>query len=127
MSRTAAARLRVSCESAATPAGAPAEIAAFAGDLDLATIGEFEETVEEHGDTSLVVDLREVRFIDSTGIHLVVRARQARAERDLGLELVVTPGSAVDRVLAISALREALDPKPDPDAALAALDHGAAR
>ena len=63
-----------------------------------------------------------MRFIDSSGIQCVVRARRARLDRELAVELVVAPDSAVDRVLAMSGLSEELGAKPDRDAAMAALD-----
>lgn len=122
MSEPAVTGLSVSNETATTPAGRQAAIAAFEGDLDLATIPEFEDAVGAGGEADLIVDLSGVRFIDSSGIHAVVRAQMARAERRLGIELVVAPDSAVDRVLEMSGLRERLLPKASRDAALAALD-----
>ena len=124
MSDPDAAGLRVSTEGATTPGGASVAVAAFEGDLDLATIADFEEAVGQAGDSGVVADLSEVRFIDSSGIHCVMRTRQALAERDLRLELVVAPGSAVERVLEISSLSDELGAKPDREAALAALDDG---
>ncbi len=123
MSGSAANGLRSSAEASTTPAGAEATIVAFEGDLDLASVAGFEEAVEEVGEAPrIVIDLSGVRFIDSSGIHRVVRAGAARAERGLHLELVVAPSSAVERVLEISGLRADLDPKADRDSALAALD-----
>ena len=122
MSGTVAPGLRSSTEPATTPGGAAAAVAAFDGDLDLATIESFEEAVGEAGDAGLVVDLSGVRFIDSSGIHSVVKARAARFARDLAVELVVAPGSAVERVLEMSGLTGELGAKPDRDSALAALD-----
>jgi anti-anti-sigma factor len=110
-------------EEAATPGGASAAVVAFDGELDLASIESFEAAIAEAaGGRGLVIDLSAVRFIDSSGIHAVIRARQAQAERGGAAELVVVEGSAVDRVLEMSGLREPLAPKPDRDAALAALD-----
>ena len=122
MTGAVAPGLRSSTEPATTPAGSTAAIAAFVGDLDLATIESFEAAVSEAGDAGLVIDLSGVRFIDSSGIHCVVRARMARADRDLAVELVVAADSAVERVLEMSGLSEELGAKPDRNAALAALD-----
>jgi anti-anti-sigma factor len=122
MAGASATALRASTEAATTPGGTEATVVAFEGDLDLATIDGFEETVAQAGETGLVIDLGAVRFIDSSGIHCVVRSRLARVESDLRVELVVEPGSAVDRVLEMSGLRDRLSPKADRGAALAALD-----
>jgi anti-anti-sigma factor len=120
---TAAGGLVATAGEAATPGGASAAVVAFEGDLDLASLDDFEAaTATAGGGRGLVVDMTEVRFIDSSGIHAVVRARRAQAERGGAIELVVAEGSAVDRVLEMSGLNETLDPKPSLDAALAALD-----
>lgn len=118
-----AAELSSVTEEVATRGGGRAMVAAFEGDLDLASVGAFEEVTSAAGGAGdLVVDLSGVRFIDSSGIHAIVRARVASAERGAGMELVVLPGSPVERVLEISGLREELDPKPDRESSLAALD-----
>ena len=122
MAAAPATALRATTEAATTPGGTEATVVAFEGDLDLATTEGFEETVGEAGDAGLVIDLGDVRFIDSSGIHCVVRTRLARVERDLRVELVVDPGSAVDRVLEMTGLRDRLSPKADRGAALAALE-----
>jgi anti-anti-sigma factor len=124
VSEPAAPGLAIASETATTPGGATVAVAAFDGELDLATIEAFEEAVASVGEGPIVIDLTAVRFIDSSGIHGIVRARQARAERGVAAALVVAPRSAVDRVLEMSGLRESLDPKPDRTAALAALDTG---
>jgi len=122
MSGSPATGLRVSTQAATTPAGGEVAILAFEGDLDLATISDFEAAVAGVAGSALVVDLGDVRFIDSSGIHAVVRASIAAAERSLRLALVVAPGSAVSRVLEISGLSDQLAAKPAREAALAALD-----
>jgi anti-sigma B factor antagonist len=123
LSESATSGLRSRAETSTTPAGAEVTIVAFEGDLDLASVAGFEEAVDGAADApSVVIDLSGVRFIDSSGIHRVVRVAAARAERGLHLALVVLPSSAVDRVLEISGLRAELDPKADRASALAALD-----
>jgi anti-sigma B factor antagonist len=123
---SAATDLRRTAEDARTPAGKHAEVLVFEGDLDLASVAEFEAAVAESSPSHVVLDLRGVRFIDSSGIHAVVRARLARADGDGALEIVVASGSAVERVLDISGLADELRPHRDPDGALAALDDGPA-
>ena len=82
------------------------------GELDLATAPELEERVLEalrEGGRQVVVDLRELSFMDSTGVRTIVAAHQT-AEQS-GCELrVVRPArdSPVSRVIEISGIDEAL-------------------
>jgi anti-anti-sigma factor len=69
------------------------------GELDLATTAELEATLPEPaaGDT-VVLDLRELSFIDSSGIHAIMRLDVAA--RAQGWSLVAVRGRpAVQRVL----------------------------
>jgi len=70
------------------------------GDLDLSTADEFEEVVSAHvaGDADeVIVDLAEVRFVDSAGINVLLKGRRLadrhghrfRATRADGLVLEV--------------------------------------
>jgi anti-sigma B factor antagonist len=77
------------------------------GELDLATIGEAEaalaELERESGAATVVIDLRTLRFMDSSGLHFVLGA-DARA-RERGGKLVVVRGpEAVDRVFRLAQL-----------------------
>lgn len=113
--------LRSSVEAERTASGKDVTIVAFEGDLDLASLDGFVEAVGAAEEAArLVIDLTRVRFIDSSGIHGVVRARGARREH--GLELIVAPDSPVARVLEMSGLTEELDPKSGRDAALDAFE-----
>jgi anti-sigma B factor antagonist len=80
---------------------------ALRGELDLATVGEAEaalaEIERESGATTLVIDLRGLRFMDSTGVHLVVGA-DARARGRGGRLLIVRGPEAVDRVFRLALL-----------------------
>jgi anti-anti-sigma factor len=69
------------------------------GELDLATAPRLSTTVADHGDARLVVlDLNELRFIDSTGVRLLIEADRACAGS--GSRLVVLAGDGpVRRVL----------------------------
>jgi anti-sigma B factor antagonist len=78
------------------------------GELDIATAPLLEAAFEEIGlgeAETIVVDLSDVSFIDSTGIQLLLRmnARCSGGER---LEIVASP--AVERLLDITGLREQL-------------------
>lgn len=80
------------------------------GELDLATVPLVDAQLGELwsvGFAHLVVDLREVRFLDSTGIRLLY-SWTARAESD-GVAFSVIPGpQAVQRVLEVAGIDDRL-------------------
>lgn len=96
---------------------------AVRGELDLSTVGQVEtalaELERESGASTVVLDLRGLRFIDSSGLHLVLGA-DARARECGGRLLIVRGPEAVDRVFRLARLEQRLelteDPDPDPDA-----------
>lgn len=66
------------------------------GELDMATIGAVEQELRRlrgKGCPKLVLDLRGLTFMDSTGLHLVTRWTQ-EASRD-GFEFEIEPGPPV--------------------------------
>jgi anti-sigma B factor antagonist len=82
------------------------------GELDLATAPELEDALlpllREGG--SVLLDLRELEFMDSTGVRVIVAAHLAGQEHGGRLSLARTEaGSAVARVLEISGLDTVLD------------------
>lgn len=81
-----------------------------AGEVDLATVGLLQrelETLIEAGFARIAIDLRRVEFLDSTGLHTLLRAH-ARAEQD-GWQLAIIPGPpAVQRVFEITGLIDRL-------------------
>jgi anti-anti-sigma factor len=94
------------------------------GDLDLYQAPQFDDAlVEVEGEKwpTIVLDLRELDFLDSMALRLIMRT-QARAQQD-GRRLVIVRGPAfLDRVLELSGLRDHLDvvdepPTPEPQAA----------
>ena len=78
------------------------------GELDLGTVETLHAALD--GITNapkLVLDLRRLSFIDSTGVHLLVALDQ-RAQRD-GLQLtLIAPPDPVRRVIELCGLDEAL-------------------
>jgi anti-sigma B factor antagonist len=78
------------------------------GELDVATVEALRaalDGIESAG--RLVLDLRGLSFIDSTGLHLLMALHQ-RAQRD-GFELsLLAPEAPVDRAIQLSGLDEAL-------------------
>jgi anti-sigma B factor antagonist len=90
---------------------------ALVGELDIASAPRFEEgLVEVEADTPgvLVLDLRRVDFIDSTGLRSVIAADE-RA-RSAGRRLVVVRGpAAVERVFNVTQLDRRLEIVDDPE------------
>ena len=76
---------------------------ALIGEFDLATLREARAGLEEAGKDGarrIVVDLRELSFIDSTGIAFLIAAR--RDDPDDRLSFVPSESPAVRRVLGIT-------------------------
>ena len=80
------------------------------GEIDLATVGSVRRAIDEvvaAGRERVVVDLRDVTFMDSTGLHLCLEADEA-ARAD-GWELQIIDGPRpVQRVFEIAGLRDRL-------------------
>jgi anti-sigma B factor antagonist len=76
----------------------------LAGEMDLAVAGTVGATLRDLFDvgfTSMVVDLREVSFMDSSGLDVLLSARQRAAEIGGRLSLVRGPDE-VQRVFALT-------------------------
>jgi anti-anti-sigma factor len=56
----------------------------------------------------LVIDLREVTFIDSTGLALLLRTEAASRQDGFELEIVRSPAAAVRSALEVSGLERVL-------------------
>ena len=82
------------------------------GDLDLANAPTFERTLRsletDEGVKRLVLDLRSVRFLDSTGLRVVLAADARLRPTDRRFEIVRGP-RAVQRVFQLAMLDERLD------------------
>jgi anti-anti-sigma factor len=87
------------------------------GELDLATAPELEQLLTERIDSShdVVVDLRGLEFMDSSGIRVLVAAH-ARAGRAGTRLFVVRPeaGSAVAKIVEVAGLDRELNTLDDP-------------
>ena len=100
--------------------GAGVTIVQPRGDLDLATAGTLRSALDAaiaetlgaalggiEGAARLVLDLRGLSFIDSTGLHLLVALRR-RAQRD-GFKLtLVAPAAPIDRAIRLAGLDQEL-------------------
>ncbi len=90
--------------------------AALSGEIDLSTVGEVEGRLEGalHGDPHLlVVDLREITFLDSKGLRLLLRLDER--QRSLGGRMVLVRGRRrVTRVFELTGAGEGLEFVADP-------------
>lgn len=87
---------------------ADAVLLAVSGELDIATAPELEQALDQISpeETKLVVvDLRELEFMDSTGLSTLVRAHQRLSEHDCELTLVKGPPQ-VQRLLDLTGVAE---------------------
>jgi len=87
------------------------------GELDLATAPELEQLLTERIDANqeVIVDLRGLEFMDSSGIRVLVAAH-ARAGR-VGTRLFIVrpaPGSAVGKIVDVAGLDRELNILDDP-------------
>jgi anti-anti-sigma factor len=83
-------------------------VISLSGELDLASSPALEEAIERvlGSETELVViDLRALEFMDSTGLSIIVKAHQTAEARELGLHLVNGPPQ-VERLLSLTGVAE---------------------
>lgn len=89
----------------------------LAGELDIASTQQFEQQLtasEAQAPDALVVDLRRVEFVDSTGLRALISADERARSQGRRLIVVRGPG-AVERLLAITQLDQRLELVDDPD------------
>jgi anti-anti-sigma factor len=96
------------------------------GELDLSTAPELEGPLKDAlagGESSVLIDLTECEFIDSTGIAMIVRAwQQLDGDEERSSQLmIVNHNDQVQRVLEISGLNLTIPIHSSRDAGLAAL------
>ena len=88
------------------------------GELDISTAPRVEDElrrVEEGRPAVILLDLRELEFMDSTGLRVIVSADGRAREEDRVLRLVRGP-EAVQRIFRVTRLDERLEIGDDPDA-----------
>lgn len=109
-----------------TPPPSPSEphVLSITGDLDVVSVPQVLERVPElvADAGALVVDLREVTFLDSSGVRFLHRLAHTCASAGTGVRVVAPPGSRARRVLDIVGMTLLVDD--GVDAARAALRAG---
>jgi anti-sigma B factor antagonist len=83
------------------------------GELDLATVPVAEQAINrvDQDAATLVLDLRKLRFLDSSGLRLILATHEAQGSR----RVVIVRGPAqVDRVFELTGTGERLDIVDDP-------------
>lgn len=81
------------------------------GEVDLATVEKLDEPLTElrtNGFAQIEIDLREVTFMDSTGLRLLVGWRRRSLIEDFDLRIVLDPDGPVARVVELTGLQEVL-------------------
>lgn len=100
-------------------------VVAVRGELDLSTAPDLEGPLDaalDGGDASVLIDLAECEFIDSTGIALIVRAWQQLDGNGGSARLgICSPSEQVRRVLDVSGLDQSIPVHASCDEGLAAL------
>jgi anti-anti-sigma factor len=89
-------------------AGAERHTLALTGELDLGSANKLEEAVREvcASGAELVIDLRKVTFMDSTGLRVLIVAGTLCEEN--GHELRIIPGEDIQRILEMTGLDRVL-------------------
>lgn len=81
------------------------------GELDLLTVSRLASELDDeirHGERDVVLDLREVEFIDSSGLHVLLGAQRRLARQERALGIIAVPGPVM-RVFELSRLLDTLE------------------
>ena len=81
------------------------------GELDLLTVSRLAAELDDeirHGDRDVVLDLREVEFIDSSGLHVLLGAQRRLARQQRALGIIALPGPVM-RVFELSRLLDTFE------------------
>ena len=93
---------------------------AVAGELDLSSALTFDEEVrraEERKPRTIILDLRKLRFMDSTGLRLIMSAQSRARTRDRRLAIVLG-SEPVKRLFRLAGVSRRLEIVEHPSAAL---------
>jgi anti-anti-sigma factor len=79
------------------------------------------EVARTHAQPMLLIDLREVTFLDSTCLSALIEARRAQQDHGGTLSVLVTEGTHVSDLFRITGTRETLGVRDDADGPLESL------
>ena len=93
-----------------------------AGELDIASCPQLDREVRGAPDDigTIVLDLREVTFMDSSGLGAIVGQHKRARERGFRFAVAVDGAAAVERILVLAQLTQVLEVVRTPDEALPA-------
>ena len=100
-------------------------IAAIAGEIDMSNARDLGTAVVAaltHDTRGLVLDLSEVTYLDSAGIHVIYELRERLAGRSLALRLVVPPGAPTLETLRLTGVPDVVPVAATADEAAASID-----
>jgi anti-sigma B factor antagonist len=90
-------------------------VLALTGEVDVLTVSKLSAELDQEvrrGTGDVVLDLREVEFVDSAGVHIMLRAQRRLARQSRALTVVCRPGP-VRRVFELARVVEVLGVVPD--------------
>ena len=95
-------------------------VVAASGEIDLWTAPRVTTALSEYEgpDGALVLDLRAVTFMDSSGLGLIVEAQRRARQRSFRFAVAVDGASDVHRILEISGMAQVIEIVDDPDTVL---------
>jgi anti-anti-sigma factor len=99
-------------------------VARLSGDVDISRAAAIRAEllrVLSNLDFGLVVDLREVTYLDSAGVNVLFEVAERLASRQQALAAVVPETALIQRVLTLVNIESAVDTHPTVDGAVAAI------
>jgi anti-anti-sigma factor len=100
-------------------------VAHLEGEIDMSNADEIGTALSDQVPRearALVLDLREVGYVDSAGVRLIFNLRKRLDHRGKQLRLVVAPGAAIAEALRIAGVPQAIGAVESVDAAVNSLD-----
>ena len=94
-------------------------VAIATGEIDLWSAPEVRAALAPHAEGGVVLDLRGVTFMDSSGLGLIVEQQQRARKHGFRFAVSLVRSSDVHRILELSGLTKTIELTDDPDAFLA--------
>jgi anti-sigma B factor antagonist len=89
-----------------------AVVARATGEIDMSNAGEMLTAITEatpNGVLGVVLDLSEVDYVDSAGIHLMFRLRESLRNRGQALRIMIPADSPINDALRLAGVERTLD------------------